>query len=188
MDNSALLAILGAQPNRKFLASLTTGSAELMQQATIFPEIFNFRDSSIFSFYETCLSGTAKIVRNRFPLFPSLFFLPDNNFRSPPLLIYFSSSFSSLLLQDTNYILKPLQEDGHLTMNGDPTVLVDRDSATHSRPWEMSTKFIIPINRNHSDLVKFERLSDGYEKVLDRIREVAEISARAVRSRFEMQV
>jgi hypothetical protein len=62
MDTSSLLAIIGEQPNREFLTSLSVGSLMLWQQADMFPEIFSFRDSIIYSFYETCASGTAIMV------------------------------------------------------------------------------------------------------------------------------
>jgi hypothetical protein len=69
-------------------------------------------------------------------------------------------------------------------MNGDPMVLVDKDSATHGRPWEMDSRFIIAIDRNHSDLVKFERYSDDYERVLACIRLLLENSVDIVSRRF----
>ncbi|KAK0751417.1 hypothetical protein B0T18DRAFT_387548 [Schizothecium vesticola] len=73
MDNSALLAILGSQPNQELLRSLSVNSPFLKRQSQDFPSIFSFRDST----------------------------------------------------------------DGKLTMDGEPVVLVDTESATHSRPWEM---------------------------------------------------
>jgi protein SERAC1 len=69
-------------------------------------------------------------------------------------------------------------------MKGDPIVLVDKDSATHSRPWEMDPRFIIAVDRSHSDLVKFERYSDDYEHVLACIRLLLENSADIVSRRF----
>jgi hypothetical protein len=74
--------------------------------------------------------------------------------------------------------------NGKLAMNGDPIVLVDKDSATHSRPWEMDPRFIIAVDRSHSDLVKFERYSDDYEHVLACIRLLLENSADIVSRRF----
>ncbi|VUC33473.1 unnamed protein product [Clonostachys rosea] len=55
--------------------------------------------------------------------------------------------------------------DGKLSITGKSVVLVDKASATHGRPWEMNTQFIIPIQRTHSDLVKFDNPSPEYEKV-----------------------
>lgn len=58
-------------------------------------------------------------------------------------------------------------------MTGDPVVLVDEDSATHSRPWEMEgTDHRIPIRRSHADLVKFEQYSPDYVMVRGCIRDV----------------
>lgn len=62
MDISALLAIIGSQPNADFLASLSIGSSFLEDQATLFPETFCSRDAVVYSFYETCVSNTAKMV------------------------------------------------------------------------------------------------------------------------------
>jgi hypothetical protein len=69
-------------------------------------------------------------------------------------------------------------------MKGDPIVLVDKDSATHSRPWETEPRYILAIDRNHSDLVKFERYSDDYERVLACIRMLLENAADVVLRRF----
>lgn len=69
-------------------------------------------------------------------------------------------------------------------MTGDPIILVDKDSATHSRPWETDSRFIIAVDRSHSDLVKFERYSDDYERVLACIRLLLENSADIVSHRF----
>lgn len=44
-------------------------------------------------------------------------------------------------------------------------MLVDKESATHSRPWEMNKHFIIPIQRSHADLVKFNKYSPDYETI-----------------------
>jgi len=59
-------------------------------------------------------------------------------------------------------------------MKGSPVVLVNKESATHSRPSETAARFILPINRAHSEIVKFERFSDDYECVLACIRELLE--------------
>ncbi|CAG9990679.1 unnamed protein product [Clonostachys byssicola] len=56
--------------------------------------------------------------------------------------------------------------NGKLSITGKPVVLVDKASATHGRPWEMNNQFIIPLQRTHSDLVKFDsKYSHDYEKV-----------------------
>lgn len=63
MDNTALLSIIKEQPNVEFLDSLSIGSTFLENQASVFPKIFDRRDSVIYSFYETCVSGTAMMVQ-----------------------------------------------------------------------------------------------------------------------------
>lgn len=58
-------------------------------------------------------------------------------------------------------------------MTGDPVVLVNEKSATHSRPWEMEgTDYRIPIRRSHADLVKFEPYSTDYVMVKGCIRDI----------------
>ncbi|OIW32574.1 hypothetical protein CONLIGDRAFT_699412 [Coniochaeta ligniaria NRRL 30616] len=137
MDNSALLFIIGSPPNREFLQSLSIGSPVLEKQRLIFPMISSLKDSLVFSFYETCVSGTAKM------------------------------------------------EGGRLTLNGPPAILVDKDSATHSRPWDKSPRFLVPIKRSHSELGKFERYSDDYEIVLRCILELVKTADSVVGRRFE---
>jgi hypothetical protein len=51
-------------------------------------------------------------------------------------------------------------------MSGPPAVLVDRYSATHGREWESDGQFIQPVNRNHSELMKFSNRDDEYQTVL----------------------
>ncbi|KAB5522810.1 hypothetical protein GE09DRAFT_1293597 [Coniochaeta sp. 2T2.1] len=127
MDNTALLSIIETQPNSALVNELSIGSAFLQNQAEVFPMAFGRRDSIIFSFHETRLSGTAMMV------------------------------------------------NGQLTMKGPPVVLVNKESATHGRPWERSPRFVIPIDRSHSDIVKFERFSNDYEAVLTYIRELLQL-------------
>ncbi|KAI8711215.1 Protein SERAC1 [Fusarium sp. LHS14.1] len=115
MDVTALLSIIGSQPNSEFLTSLGVGSPVLAKQAELFPRSFRSDQAIIYSFYETCLSNTAERV------------------------------------------------NGKLSLTGDRVVLVDKESATHSRPWEMNKHFIIPIQRPHADLVKFNKYSPDYE-------------------------
>lgn len=62
MDNSALLAAIGLQANREFLESLRIGSPELEKQSQLFSSVSALDGSVIFSFFETCISGTAKMV------------------------------------------------------------------------------------------------------------------------------
>lgn len=62
IDQSSLVSMMKRQPNRDFVDSLSIGSAFLKYQSQIFPTLFNFRDSIIFSFYETRLSPKAIMV------------------------------------------------------------------------------------------------------------------------------
>ena len=45
-------------------------------------------------------------------------------------------------------------------MTGPKDVLVGISSATHGRPWETGRLYVCPIDRNHSELVKFTRAHD----------------------------
>ncbi|KAF4449354.1 hypothetical protein F53441_7332 [Fusarium austroafricanum] len=133
MDNSALLAAIGLQANREFLESLRIGSPELEKQSQLFSSVSALDGSVIFSFFETCISGTAKI------------------------------------------------ENGKLTMNGDPAILVSKDSANHTEEY---SRFLIPINRSHSELAKFERYCDDYERVLGCLQEILETAREIVPRRL----
>jgi hypothetical protein len=62
MDISSLMPMVGNQPNRYFLKSLNKESEVLQEQRDKFPKAFYFRDSEIFSFFETQESPTAKRV------------------------------------------------------------------------------------------------------------------------------
>jgi hypothetical protein len=62
MDNTSLITMMETQPNRDFLDSLSTNSPFLKQQAQSFPTVFDFRDSIIYSFYETRVSPKATMV------------------------------------------------------------------------------------------------------------------------------
>jgi hypothetical protein len=57
-------------------------------------------------------------------------------------------------------------------MSGPLRMLVDIYSATQGRPWENGEGFIEAINRNHSDLVKFGRNDEDYERVLAYLRRI----------------
>jgi hypothetical protein len=53
-------------------------------------------------------------------------------------------------------------------MDGPRAILVGSSSATHTRPWETEARHMISINRNHSELVKFQ----PKDAVYGRVREV----------------
>jgi hypothetical protein len=70
-------------------------------------------------------------------------------------------------------------------MTGKPAVLVDIASATHGRPWELEGRYILAINRAHSDLVKFSKQDEDYEVVLHHLRRFSSVSASVIRDRFK---
>lgn len=56
-------------------------------------------------------------------------------------------------------------------MDGPSAVLVDASSATHGRHWESRHPFIYPVNRSHSNMVKFTGNDDPvYRVVLERLK------------------
>lgn len=69
-------------------------------------------------------------------------------------------------------------------MTGPPAVLVDPESATNGRAWETSSPFVLGLDRNHSDLVKFNPSCDDYELVLGSLRDVLSDGERIISSRF----
>jgi hypothetical protein len=62
MENTSLVTMMEAQANRDFINSLSIGSPFIKQQSVSFPPLFDFRDSIIFSFYETRVTPTATMV------------------------------------------------------------------------------------------------------------------------------
>jgi hypothetical protein len=70
-------------------------------------------------------------------------------------------------------------------MTGKPAVLVGIASATHGRPWELEDRYILAINRTHSDLVKFSKQDDDYEVVLHHLRRFSSVSANVIQDRFK---
>jgi hypothetical protein len=70
-------------------------------------------------------------------------------------------------------------------MTGKPTVLVDRASATHGRPWELEDRYVLAINRSHSDLVKFTKEDEVYDLVLHHSQKFSGAAVDLVRGRFD---
>lgn len=71
-------------------------------------------------------------------------------------------------------------------MDGPSAVLVDTSSATHGRHWESGYPFIHPVNRSHSDMVKFTGSDDPvYRVVLGRLKSL-EADARGIIPRRHM--
>ncbi|KAG9253647.1 uncharacterized protein F5Z01DRAFT_657852 [Emericellopsis atlantica] len=127
MDITSLIPMVGHQPNRPLLDSISSDSELLGAQSVAFQDAVSSMSSGglpIFSIYETLLSPTA------------------------------------------------VQEGSKWRMAGTPAMLVDRDSATHGRPLDAESRFVLGLNRNHSDLVKFERNCDDYELVLGFLKEM----------------
>ncbi|KAL9637041.1 MAG: hypothetical protein Q9204_002025 [Flavoplaca sp. TL-2023a] len=69
-------------------------------------------------------------------------------------------------------------------MTGPLSVLVDAFSATHGRPGEDQIHDIHPINRNHSEMVKYGRKDVDYEVVLGFLEEFAQRAPAVIQARF----
>lgn len=51
-------------------------------------------------------------------------------------------------------------------MEGPATIFVTVASASHGRPWEMGVQYVQAVNRTHSEMVKYRRHDDVYDRVL----------------------
>jgi hypothetical protein len=67
-------------------------------------------------------------------------------------------------------------------MTGPEAVLVTPSSATHGRSWEIGPEHTCPIDRTHSEIVKFGAHDHEYDKVRERIKGLVR---RAVERRAE---
>ncbi|XXH04158.1 Peptide chain release factor 1, mitochondrial [Hypoxylon texense] len=67
-------------------------------------------------------------------------------------------------------------------MEGPRTVLVSPQSATHCRPWESGLEYRCPINRTHSEMVKFGPQDEEYEKAVERIKGIVRRAPSSVKS------
>ena len=68
-------------------------------------------------------------------------------------------------------------------MKGRPAVLVHSSSATHGRPWENEVHHIQPINKSHSDLVKYSVHDGVYERVLHVLQQFTKSAVTVIRDR-----
>jgi hypothetical protein len=71
-------------------------------------------------------------------------------------------------------------------MDGPPAVLVGRHSATHGREWESDGRLIQPVNRNHSELVKFSKYDDEYQTVLRHLSTFRNEACNVIKDRFNI--
>jgi protein SERAC1 len=156
MSIESLVPMVENQPNRFFLESLSKVTDGLRAQRQNFRQVFPFKDSRIISFYETKQSPTAQKV--------SQYLLHR---KDSPLNI-------------------PQRTKGGWEMSGPPAVLVDRHSATHGREWESDGQFIQPVNRNHSELVKFSNRDDEYQTVLRYLSTFRKNACSVIRDRFHV--
>ncbi|KAL1622376.1 hypothetical protein SLS54_004940 [Diplodia seriata] len=101
MDVKSLVPMVGDQPNRYLVESLGQSSEILRHQERTFQKVFDFKESMVFSFFETVKSPTAQKVDGRWRI-----------------------------------------------------------------PWETGDFYIYPVDRTHSEMVKFTNSQDEYYKVV----------------------
>ena len=73
-------------------------------------------------------------------------------------------------------------------MTGPLQVLVDPSSAIQGRHWEDKDPFIVPINRIHSELVKFSKHDHDYQLVLVCLRGFLKEAREVIQRRFSTNV
>ncbi|KAL7910421.1 ankyrin repeat-containing domain protein [Trichoderma velutinum] len=127
---------------------------------------------------------------------PNRFLLESMGFNSSQILSIQQREFSEALggqgeseifsFYETRLSPTALQdESGRWTMSGEPAVLVSKASATHCRPWENGPEHICAINRTHSELVKFTQDDPEYDRVLGRIKSLAQRAITARKSTLQ---
>lgn len=84
----------------------------------------------------------------------------------------FSKRLEVLSYYETSTSRTAIEVDGSWKMAGPPVILVGKSSATHGHPWKDDESFVQPINRDHSELVKFRNRTDPVyvEHVLPRLK------------------
>ena len=65
-----------------------------------------------------------------------------------------------------------------------PAILVSSASATHGRSWEVGDRYVVALNRTHSELVKFSQHDDDYEMVRDCLQQFADAAFAVIQKRF----
>ncbi|KAL7894173.1 nacht and ankyrin domain-containing protein [Trichoderma sp. TUCIM 5745] len=92
------------------------------------------------------------------------------------IILFYETCLSPTALKD---------ENGRWKMSGEPDVLGTKASATHCRHWENGPEHICAINRTHSEMVKFAEGDPEYDKVLERIKPLAQRAITARRGRLQ---
>ena len=77
------------------------------------------------------------------------------------------------------------EDAGKWSMSGDSAVLVDRFSAKSGRSWEESPSFVLPVDRNHWDMVKYSKYDDDGGIVGDFLIQFAKAAPAVIRQRMK---
>ena len=69
-------------------------------------------------------------------------------------------------------------------MKGPTAILVSSASATQGRGWEQDTYHVQPINRTHSEMVKFKLVDPYYDIVRGTLQEFTEVAVDVITKRI----
>jgi hypothetical protein len=73
-------------------------------------------------------------------------------------------------------------------MEGPMEVLVSISSATQSRgPWKSSQQYLQPVDRSHSEMVKYGPDDEYYRLVKEQLDNIDDMAVRIIRARFHCQ-
>jgi hypothetical protein len=154
MEIDELRAMIRGQPNELLLESLRYGSQTLRDLSGDFRRDFP-QFPRIVSFYELEESFSPTKVGRIYP---------DNPKCVPSVIL------DVLLLMNTQQ-----DETGKWKMAGLPKkVLVNDTSATDGKAWDKDSDDTYPLNRNHSDLVKFSHYDNDFPTVLEKLTDMVE--------------
>jgi hypothetical protein len=113
------------------------------------------------------LGKESQILRKQSREFPKAFDSRDSEIfcfyeteMSPTAVLV--SSISRFMVSSTDFF----QDGTEWKMKGPLSILVDSSSARHGRPRENEAHDCLALKRNHSELVKFSRNDEDYERVL----------------------
>lgn len=145
MNIKVLEAMIKGQPNESLVKSISYQSQTLQELSRKFKSNFANRKPNVIYFYEMEPSFSPMKVCSRLV--------------SPAKILTLSKL-----------------DSGQWKMAGTPKkILVDKDSATDGELWSAGHVNTHPLNRNHSDLVKFSSPNDDdFQRVLSELMKLVE--------------
>lgn len=145
MNIKVLEAMIKGQPNESLVKSISYQSQTLQELSRKFKSNFANRKPKIIYFYE---------------MEPS----------------FWPMKVCSKLVSPAKILTVSQLDNGQWKMAGTPKkILVDKDSATDGELWSAGHVNTHPLNRNHSDLVKFSSPNDDdFQRVLSELMKLME--------------